>query len=300
VTQVVISSSAKAVGAGGGYVSGLVSVVIPAFNGSAFIGQCLDSVFNQTYTPFEVIVVDDGSTDRTKEALAPWIQDGKIRYLYQNNRGTAAARNLGIQHASGEFLALVDQDDLWLPDKLERQVKLFRNERVGLVYTDTQQFGPGVTAPKVGAFPGSDRGVSSSSNPNRHRFSRGRVYRKLLGGNFIPSSSVMIRRSVLDRTGLFRERIGNTRIWYCDDYELWLRIAQISEIDFVEKVLMRYRIHPRQGSKNQIGACRQMCTLYRQLIFQKGAPGKLVMARNYVKQCLKWTILSLQARVLAN
>jgi glycosyltransferase involved in cell wall biosynthesis len=112
----------------------LVSVVIAAYNGAQYLPEAIDSALAQTYPKVEVIVVDDGSTDSTAEVVGAY--GARVRYLYQQNAGTAAARNTGIQSAQGELIALLDQDDRWLPEKLARQVPLFFDEpRVGLVHS---------------------------------------------------------------------------------------------------------------------------------------------------------------------
>jgi len=119
--------------------SPLVSVVIPAYNCAPFIGESLDSVYRQTYRNWEVIVIDDGSTDETRAILAP--HTGRIRYFYQENRGTAAARNAGVRQARGELIAFLDNDDIWLPEKLERQVQVMQGSpECGLVFTDGIMF----------------------------------------------------------------------------------------------------------------------------------------------------------------
>ena len=108
-------------------------VVIPAFNGAEFIGRTIESILAQTWPTVEVLVVDDGSTDGTQEVVARF--GDRVRLLRQKNSGTPAARNLGLQHAKGEFFAVLDQDDLWLPQKLARQIPRFReDQKIGLVY----------------------------------------------------------------------------------------------------------------------------------------------------------------------
>ena len=103
-----------------------VSVIIPAYNGDRYIVQAVESALCQTFTDLEIIVVDDGSTDATHQILQPYFD--RIRYVYQENRGVAAARNRGIQEAQGEFIAFLDQDDFFLPDKLAAQIALFRQQ----------------------------------------------------------------------------------------------------------------------------------------------------------------------------
>ena len=127
------------VGQRGRCASPLVSGVVPAYNCARFIGESLDSVYRQTYGNWEVVVIDDGSTDETRAALAPHI--GRIRYFYQENRGTAAARNAGVRQARGELIAFLDNDDIWLPEKLARQVQVMQGSlECGLVFTDGKRF----------------------------------------------------------------------------------------------------------------------------------------------------------------
>ena len=113
-----------------------VSVIIPAYNSSGFIEDALESVFKQTYRNYEVIVVDDGSTDKSAEIIGSF-SDKRIIYIYQENHGVSVARNKGILESKGEYIAFLDSDDLWLPEKLEKQVAILNNNKnTGLVYTD--------------------------------------------------------------------------------------------------------------------------------------------------------------------
>ena len=115
--------------------SPLVTVVIPTYNYGRYICQTVESALGQTYSPVEIIVVDDGSTDDTRERLTAY--GDRVRYIYLQNRGVSTARNIGIQAARGEFVALLDSDDLWLPDKLERQVTVgIHQPDIGLVATE--------------------------------------------------------------------------------------------------------------------------------------------------------------------
>ena len=116
-----------------------ISVIVPTYNYAHFIGDCLDSIFAQTYKDFEVIVIDDGSTDDTARVLEKY--KGEIRYIYQENKGLPAARNTGIKAAQGEYLAFLDSDDLWLPEKLGEQVLFLRNEAdMGIIFSDASAF----------------------------------------------------------------------------------------------------------------------------------------------------------------
>ena len=109
-----------------------ISVVIPTYNCGALIPEALDSIFAQTFTDFEVIVVDDGSTDNTRDVVSRYRED--IRYIYQNNKGVSAARNAGIKEARGQYIAFLDADDLWLPEKLASQMRVMtQSDAIGIV-----------------------------------------------------------------------------------------------------------------------------------------------------------------------
>jgi len=164
-----------------------VSVVIPAYNAERYIGETLESVLAQTYRDFEVVVVDDGSTDGTREIVRGYGEP--VRLVEQPNSGPAAARNRGVREARGEFIAFIDADDLWLPEKLALQVPLFDDEEVGLVSCRVQL-------------------VDGSGRPHptyeREKVS-GWAFEKLLEGNFIGTSTVVARREALEGAGLFPE-----------------------------------------------------------------------------------------------
>jgi glycosyltransferase involved in cell wall biosynthesis len=117
----------------------LVSVIVPTYNYAEFIGEAIKSVLDQTIQDFEILVIDDGSTDNTKEVVLSF--GDKVRYFYQSQQGPAKARNKGIVESKGEYIAFLDADDVWLPSKLEKQVNLFRsNPKLGMVVTDNFLF----------------------------------------------------------------------------------------------------------------------------------------------------------------
>jgi len=117
----------------------LVSVVIPVYNSAEYIVETIKSALAQHYKPFEVIVVDDGSTDNTKDLLEPYLH--RISYLYKENGGPASARNTGVNNAKGEYIAFLDADDLWMPEKLARQMDVFNQDKsIGLVHTQYLNF----------------------------------------------------------------------------------------------------------------------------------------------------------------
>lgn len=206
----------------------LVSVVIPAFNSGKFIREAIDSVLAQTYKNYEIIVVDDGSTDNTKEILQPYIKKGQIKYIYQTNQRQAAARNNGIRRSKGELIAFLDSDDLWLPKKLESQLPFFQESSIGLVYSGLSIF---------------DEDNNTLEETDFTRYRKGRIFDDLLASNFIPTSTVMIRRSCIDKAGFFRDyKLGQ-------DWDLWLRISAGFKIDYVDQILTRYRSHHDNVSK---------------------------------------------------
>ena len=198
-----------------------VSVITPAYNAERFIREALDSVMAQTWRDFEVVVVDDGSTDSTREIVESC--DGPIRLIQQANAGPSAARNHGVREARGELVAFVDSDDLWLPEKLAEQVPLFDDEgEVGLVYCHCDR----MTA---------DGRVVPTPHPPRPQ---GRVFLDFLLRNHCPTSGAVVRRDVFLECGGFPEDM----IW-AEDWHLWLRIARKFEFAAVEKVLVRHRVH---------------------------------------------------------
>jgi glycosyltransferase involved in cell wall biosynthesis len=207
----------------------LVSVVIPTYQHADFVGQAVQSVLEQTCQEIEVIVVNDGSTDRTLEILESF--GTRITVITQDNRGLAAARNVGILHSRGEIIAFLDADDVWLPEKLEKQLDLFKKKPgVGLVFSDAWIFDGELT---IGKY--SQRVVPQA----------GWVQNKLFEEDFVPMPSVMVRRTCFDQVGLFDETLRS-----CEDYDMWLRISRVWEIDFVPQPLALYRISPNQMSQN--------------------------------------------------
>jgi glycosyltransferase involved in cell wall biosynthesis len=200
-----------------------VSVVVPTYNGEAYVGEALQSILRQSHPPFEVIVCDDGSTDDTAEVVGSF--EGRVRLIHQANQGVSAARNRAARTARGEFLAFLDQDDLWEPDLLETQVALLESRRdCVLVYGDSLVV--------------DSSGKVSGRRSSFLTYREGRVFEELLGGNFIPIETVVVRAP------LFREQGGfNPRWKYLEDYELCLRLARIGSILYTPRPIARYRIH---------------------------------------------------------
>ncbi|MBI3650622.1 MAG: glycosyltransferase family 2 protein [Acidobacteria bacterium] len=213
----------------------LVSVIMPTYNNALYIGAALDSVLQQTFQDFEIIVIDDGSTDNTAEVLQPY-RDA-IRYLKKANGGPSSARNLGIALAQGEFIAFHDSDDTWVADKLALQLDHFaQNPEVGVVFTGSHRYNA--------------KGIVDSNIRKGHTMPTGMIFDKILTDHFIAMPSVMVRKSCLDHIGLFEEGlIGN------EDFNLYLRLARHYAFGFVNKVLVHIRLHEHNLSDNLAQMC---------------------------------------------
>lgn len=210
----------------------IVSVIMAAFQAEATIAESIRSLLAQTHPDWELIVVDDGSTDGTA-AVAQGFGDPRIRVLREAHRGVlGAVRNRGIAVARGEAVALLDADDLWQPLKLERQVAVLRERpEVGVVHTGFELLLDGGACEEPLPPPAAGPGASTLE--------------RLLLGNFVCSSSACVRRSLLDRLGPFDE---TPELWGSPDYELWLRLAPETEFALVNGPLVLYRVHGAQMS----------------------------------------------------
>lgn len=184
-----------------------VSVIIPTYNRADMLGAAIRSVLDQTYTSYEIIVADDGSTDDTRTQVASLA--GPIRYLRLQHTGRpAVARNRGIAAAQGDLIAFLDDDDLWIPSKLERQIDLLDTDpAVGFVYSDVRFLQPDGTLSNPVLLPRQKQAES--------------LFDHLLTDCFIYPSTVVVRRSALAETGSFDESLA-----IGEDYDLWLRLAR--------------------------------------------------------------------------
>ena len=202
-----------------------VSVIIPAYNAGLYVKEAIESVLSQTYSDIELIAVDDASTDRTGEIIKTF--GSRVNYMHHDaNMGPSAARNTGIKHARGEYIAFLDADDAWMPDKIEKQIRLFENNSgIGLVYSDGYNIS--ASGLEAGRF-------FEIAKPHR-----GFAFNKLILDNFIPTSTVVIRRRIINEAGYFDGRFSVSQ-----DFELYLRISERYEIDFVNEPLAKHMINP--------------------------------------------------------
>ena len=198
-----------------------VSVITATYNYGRYLGGAIESVLAQTFSDWEMIVVDDGSTDNTQQVIQPYLADKRIRYHRTKNQGQPAAENTGIRLSCGCFIAFLDADDLWMPEKLDAQMKLFHSKPdLAVVYSGRRIINPeGVT-------------ISTTKRP----LFRGMVLDRIFRNNFVCFSSSVVRRDVFDNVGLFDEECR-----HASDYELWLRVALRYEFDYVDKPLVIYR-----------------------------------------------------------
>lgn len=206
-----------------------VSVIIPAYNAMAYLPETVESVLRQTFTDFEVLIIDDGSSDHTVQWVSGLV-DPRVKLIEQQNQGASAARNTGIAHAKGEYVSFLDADDLWSETMLEKQVRCLEdNPAVGLVHTwmaliDEQ---------------GRPTGRVMTSN------AEGDVWQQLVEQNTVFCSSVMVRSCCFETVGVFDRNLLNI-----DDWDMWIRIAAHYHFAVLKEPLMRYRQHQNNMSKN--------------------------------------------------
>ena len=212
-----------------------VSVIIPAYNRWPMLREAVFSVLAQTYKDFELIVVDDGSTDETAAGLGRL--GAPIQIVFQGRRGVAAARNMGARVAQGRYLAFLDSDDLWLPEKLALQTA-FMEERSGVGICQTEEIWV--------------RRGARVNPKKKHRKPSGDIFRRSLELCLVSPSAVMITRALFHQTGGFDETLP-----VCEDYDLWLRIAVDHRVPLLSEALVVKRGgHPDQLSHSFWGMDR--------------------------------------------
>ena len=213
----------------------LVSVVMPAYNSARYIGEALDSALQQDYPALEIIVVDDGSTDDTVATVAGY--GDKVRLLTQKNRGSAAARNLGIQHARGKYIAFLDADDAWWRHKIRHQIEALVASGYKMAYSRFIWWHPD----EHGQHTPPETEFEQPANPNLSSAAivTGWPYAELLLDCIVWTSTVIVEKIELEKAGLFDENLRKGQ-----DYDLWLKLARQIEMVGLEKPTALYRIHP--------------------------------------------------------
>lgn len=212
----------------------LVSIIMPCYNGEEFLAEAIGSVLGQTFQDFELIVVDDGSTDGSAGILAGY--GDRVRVIRQANGGVSAARNVGIEAAHGEFIAFLDSDDYWEPEFLDEMVKGMADARTAIAYCGWQNVGVGEGKPFV---------PPNYEEPDK-------MDHLLRFASLWPIHAILIRRSLMPEGAPF-----NPEYPACEDYDLWLRIASFHRIHLVPKVLAFYRKHgPANATSDQARVAR--------------------------------------------
>lgn len=285
----------------------LISVVMPAFNAERYVAEAINSVIAQTYTGWELIVVDDGSTDATASVVEQFCAaDRRIRLIRQKNGKQGKARNTAIASAAGSAIAFLDADDIWLSHKLDAQIIALRGMAADVVFTGGFIFGDDNI----------DERLANFMIP-QGRIEGAILFDLLILNNRIPNSSVLLRKELFERVGLFDERPA---IQNCEDYDLWLRFAKSGAVFYaVEEPLIRYRRHASAATHERSKVLKPMLTvikqhidgstlpactarkrmrgLYRDLIAALIDEGKLAEATTEMKDLYKWDQSSLITRV---
>jgi glycosyltransferase involved in cell wall biosynthesis len=204
-----------------------VSIIIPTHNYARFLSEAVESVLGQTFSDFELIIVDDGSTDDTADVVNTFLRDQRVRYIHQDKRGPSAARNAGIRAARGEFIALLDADDVWLPSKIEKQLRLIgESADVGLVYCLAENV--------------DEKGEALPHVPMPHMEQA--AYKDLLYFPLTLPSCVLTRKRIFDEVGLFDETLTSI-----EDTNMWIRILRYHKSAYVNEVLVKIRKHMKSS-----------------------------------------------------
>ncbi len=216
----------------------LVTIVIPSYNRADYIAETIESVLAQTYPSIEVIVIDDGSTDNTKEIVERYVP--QVQYVYQENAERGASRNHGLRLAQGEYISFLDSDDLWLPEKLATDVEFIEaRPNIGVVYTDALQID-------------SNGNYRKRLNAGRHS---GKVTEHLLRGNFILMGSHLVRTDKAREIGGFNE---DRELSGSEDWEFWVRLSTITEFAYNPMAFAKIRTHEANTMSNPEGMERSM------------------------------------------
>jgi len=223
----------------------MFSIIIPVYKGEKYIRQTLLSVVKQTYTNYEVVVVDDGSPDNSRLVIENFIKDYPdfpLKYIYQQNKGLGGAKNTGIRHAEGDIIAVLDQDDIWYPSRLERVAKVFEEYKDVDIVCHNEFFCR-------------DGKIIKKSNYGPYVKD---MYRFLLyRGNVLSTSATSFRSSVIDKIGYFTERTD--LFHFVEDYDFWVRAAKKNlKFFFIKDYLGEYTIHNSNFSSNQDIMCRHL------------------------------------------
>ena len=254
-----------------------VSVVVTCYNYGKFVAECLETLQKQTFSDFEVIVVDDGSTDKSAEQIYPYLKDRRFRYIKQKNGGQANAKNRGIKESKAELIAFLDADDQWKLEKLAKQIPLFARQEVGVVYSRASHIDT----------EGKPLPMSSPGQYLHPR--RGKLTEYLIYDNFVPFSSVIVRKHCFDAFGIFNESLAMGIDW-----DLWLRFSTKVHFDYIDKKLLLYRVgHSGQMSENLLERIRCADRIVAKFLieFPEMLSDTVVNDATYYSYCLRGYVL---------
>lgn len=238
-----------------------VSIIIPAYNSLTYLPTAINSVFRQTFQDFELVIIDDGSSDKT----ADWVScltESQIKLISQDNQGASTARNIGIANSEGEYIAFLDADDLWRPSKLTKQVERLDNlPQVGLVHCWTE----------FTNAQGDKTGKVMTS------YGEGTVWKEMVLYNLLRCGSTpMIRRTCFESLGVF-----DTALKYAEDWDMWIRIASQYEFSIINEPLVFYREHEDNKSKNYEGQLESFCKIIDKAIDSRSENLRSLQRRAY-------------------
>ena len=229
----------------------LVSVIIPTYNYSCYLGEAILSVLGQTYQNFEIIVIDDDSTDDTQDVIAS-IKDQRLKYMKISKAGNYCARNIGIKSSRGEYIAFLDADDMWMINKLKDQVAIFKEHRdVGLCCTDHYLF--------------FDKNKDNLYVDSVHGFRQDFIVQnnfveRMLEDNAIITSSVMVRKTCFEHLGMFKTVHQNAM-----DYEMWLRIVLNYKVHYLKNRYVLKRMHNLNISSDKIRSLNALLYVFKEM-----------------------------------
>lgn len=256
-----------------------IDVVIPVYNGANYIISAITSIEKQTYRPNKIIVVDDGSIDDTGKLIRHFHSKIPLEYIPKKNGGLSSARNIGIIKCTSDYIALLDADDEWYPTKLEEQINIFRTSdfsHLGVIYSKYHII--------------NDRGLLT----DKYFISqidlniRGWIFNKLLSVNKITGSGsgVLIKRECFEKAGLFDEALSA-----CEDWDMWLRIAQYYQFDYIDKTLVKIRRHGQNMQNNESHMSRNKLAFYNKWAI--ALPEEIDIPKHWIKVIVNFSLYGL-------
>ena len=233
-----------------------VSIIIPMYNASKYIGECIQSVINQTHTNWELILIDDGSTDNTKSIIEPYLEDDRIRYFWQENGKQGKARNHGVRKTTGMFIGFLDADDKWHERKLDRQIEVFSKDKVDVVYSSGHSFKIKDSDTQLLSKFGIKEGVQTGKQ----------LIFDLIQKNYIPLTSVLMTKERFEEVGGFNE---NLKIQNAEDLNLWLKLADLNcKFYGLDESLFYYRKHENQSTNDDPVSIQQAVHAIKEIDFK--------------------------------